>query len=487
MKVLTSLQIKNAEKSAVSNGLFSYKELMRSAAQSVYSEMKSRYKTVGKRILIIAGSGNNGGDGIVLADLLRNTGAAVYLCFPCGEPTAEPAVEYLPAVADLPRVYDLSGIYDFYIDALFGIGFRDSLPQNIETLIKEINHRPGVKIAIDIPSGMYADRSASGVHFKADLTVTFIGYKQCQILPPDSSDCGEVVLKDLNIDVKNEYNYSIIEPPIPRKYSKNAHKGTFGTVLTVCGSYGMCGAGILSAKAALIGGAGIVKSVVCSNNYPAFTSAVPEAVTVPVDTSLNGAPFLNDKRVFSAISSADSLLIGCGLGRSDEVVNGIYKILPAISIPTVIDADGINAVAANINILKNVNAPLVFTPHPGEMAALLNTTVEDVQCNRVLYAKKFACDNQCTLVLKGANTIVASENGEIFINITGNYGMGKGGSGDVLSGIIAALLANGYDPLEAAKTAVYVHGAAGDAAALKYTKRTMLPTDLLEELKFITF
>jgi NAD(P)H-hydrate epimerase len=206
-----------------------------------------------------------------------------------------------------------------------------------------------------------------------------------------------------------------------------------------------------------------------------------------VETAASGAPVVYDKTMLSALSGANSLLVGCGIGRSDEAKAAVKKALLYTNVPAVIDADGINAVAGDISILKNVNSEVILTPHPGEMARLLNTTVEDVEANRVVAAKRFACDNGCIVVLKGANTIVAAPNGEVYFNVTGNYGMAKGGSGDVLGGIIAALLANGYDALTAALTAVYVHGKAGDAAAEKYTKRTMTPCDIIGELKFISF
>ena len=487
MKVLTPLQIKNAEKSAVSGGLFSYADLMKKAGRAVFDEIAARYVFLGKRFLVVAGAGNNGGDGLVVADLLRKSGAFVTLYMPFGAPKSEPACDFLSAVSDIPVCAGISGEYDFYIDALFGIGFNRVLTDDIEYLIDVLNRKRGVKISVDIPSGMFSDGSYSPKVFRADLTVTFIGYKLCQLLPETSGLCGEVVLNELGIDTKNEYSYSVIDSPVPKVYNKNAHKGTFGTALLICGSYGMCGAEILSSKAAAISGAGIVKSVVCDRNYTAFTQSVPEAVTIPVETSISGAPVLYDKTVLSAIGGASALLIGCGLGRSDDVTAAVKRVIRFTNIPTVIDADGINAVAGDISILRNVKAPLILTPHSGEMARLLNTTAEDVEAHRVSYAKKFACDFHCVLILKGANTIVAAPNGEVYFNITGNYGMAKGGSGDVLSGITVALLANGYDPLDAALTAVYVHGKAGDNAANKYTKRTMTPSDILEELKFISF
>ena len=214
---------------------------------------------------------------------------------------------------------------------------------------------------------------------------------------------------------------------------------------------------------------------------------MPEAVTVPVATTPDGAPLVTDKTLYFALSGVSSLLIGCGLGRGEAVKSTVIRALNITDVPTVLDADGINAIAADISILSNVKAPVIITPHPGEMARLLNINAQDVQQNRVRCAKSIACEYNCVVVLKGANTIVAAPGGEIFFNVTGNYGMAKGGSGDVLSGIISALLANGYSPLDAAKTAVYVHGEAGDCAAKKYSKRGILPSDIISELKRITF
>ncbi|MBO4433650.1 MAG: NAD(P)H-hydrate dehydratase [Clostridia bacterium] len=487
MKVLDLEQIRYAEKTAVSSGLFSYADLMEKAGKAVCAEIVSRYDVKDKKVLIIAGNGNNGGDGLVCANLLRECGANVYFMFPIGIPKTDTAITFIEPVADLPVISDLTDSYDLYIDALFGIGLNRALTPKIEAIIEKLNSYKGIKIAVDVPSGVIADGGRSSKVFKADLTVTFIGYKLCQLLPDTSDSCGEIVLNTLDIDVKDNYSYRTIEPPIEKKFSKNSHKGTFGTTLHICGSYGMCGAAILAARASAVSGAGIVKSVVCDKNYTAFTQSVPEAVTVPVGTSADGTLILGDKALQTALLGASSLLIGCGLGSSDAVKTFVHRALQVSKVPTVLDADGINAIASDISILSKTEAPIIITPHPGEMAKLLNITAADVQSNRVKCAKKLACGYNCVVVLKGANTIVAAPSGEVYFNITGNYGMAKGGSGDVLSGIIAALLANGYDTLTAALYGVYVHGAAGDRAAKKYSKRGMLPSDIIRELKYISY
>ncbi len=487
MKVLTSLQIKTAEKTAVQSGLFSYADMMKNAGYAAVDEISKKFDVAGKKVLIIIGTGNNGGDGLVVASKLNCLGADVSLYCPFGMPETITASGFIKDVKNIPVQSNISGDFDFYIDALFGIGFNRQLSADAEELINLINSKSGKKIAIDIPSGVFCDGGIAQTAFKADFTITFIGYKLCHLLPPASNYCGEVALKTLDIDLKNNYSYRIINKPTAKVYEKNSHKGTFGTALLICGSYGMCGAQILAAKAAAIGGAGIVKSIVCDKNYAAFTASVPEAVTIPVETSQSGTPIIYDKTMFSALSGASAVLLGCGIGRTDEAVRLVKKAFEYTKVPLVLDADGINAVSDDISILRRAKAPLIITPHPGEMARLIGTTVSDIENNRISFAKKFACDNQCVLVLKGANTIVAAPNGEVYFNTTGNYGMAKGGSGDVLSGIIVALLSNGYDIVEAAKIAVYVHGSAGDIASKKFTKRTMLPSDILKELKHISF
>ena len=487
MKVLDVNQIRYAEKTAVSNGLFSYTDLMKKAGDALFDEIAARYEIVGKRFLIVAGNGNNGGDGFVCAKRLNDSGAIVTLLLPLGAPQTETARHFFDCVSSYTTVREPDDSFDFYIDALFGIGLNRPLTSEIELLINKLNSYSGVKIAVDVPSGVIADGGRFSAVFKADLTVTFIGYKLCQLLPNTSDFCGEVAINGLGIDTKDNYSYSVIEPPLPKVYSKNSHKGMFGTTLHICGSYGMCGAAVLAARAAAVSGAGIVKSIVADRNYCAFTSSVPEAVTIPVFTNGYGVPVVGDKTLYSALASASSLLIGCGLGRGEAANDLVLRALNFTTVPTVLDADGINAVASNISILGRVKAPLIITPHPGEMARLLNISASDVNDNRVKCAKALACSYNCVVVLKGANTIVAAPGGEIFFNVTGNYGMAKGGSGDVLSGIISALLANGFSPLDAALTAVYVHGAAGDNAARKFTRRGMLPSDIISELKLITF
>lgn len=485
MKVLTATQIKATEDNAVKCGIFSYTQLMKKAGDTATFEITKRYNVIGKKICVICGNGNNGGDGLVIAANLKNRGADVTLLTPIGLPSTDTAREFIDGINGIKIVYDFYGDFDIVIDALFGIGLNRFLSEKISELILKVNLYNCIKIAIDVPSGVFCDGGEVKTAFKADLTLTFTSYKICQLIPPTNEYCGETVVLDIGLPIEN-YAYLTIDGPNKVKRSKFSHKGTYGTAMLVCGSYGMCGAEILASRAALRSGVGIVKALVCDKNYSAFTSTVPEAVTIPVDTALNGAMQVYDRTLLSTLSSSDALLIGCGLGRSDEARDLVLRTLEKTQIPTVLDADGINAVSGCINIIRKVNSPIILTPHPAEMARLCNTTVDVIESNRVKFAKKFAVENNCYLLLKGTNTIVATPNGRIFFNTTGNDGLATGGSGDVLSGMIVSRLAQGYDTLDAILNSVWIHGKIADILSEKMPTRAILPSDIIEGLKTIS-
>lgn len=485
MKVLTAAQIKDAEDNAVKSGIFSYIRLMKLAGDAATGEILKRYSVIGKKICVLCGNGNNGGDGLVIASNLKSNGANVCILTPLGFPATETAMHFKDCVSSVKIIDSFDDDFDIVIDALFGIGLNRSLSENLANLIEKINAHNSIKIAVDVPSGVFCDGGEPEIAFKADLTITFSAYKLCQLLPGTSEFCGETTVVDIGLPL-NEYAYLTVDKPKPVKRSKNSHKGTFGTALLLCGSYGMCGAEILAARAALRSGVGIVKALVCDKNYTAFTSSVPEAVTIPVETSQSGAPIVYEKTILSSVSSSNALLVGCGLGRSEESKKLVTRILQISQIPTVIDADGINVLQGSIDIIRKAKAPLILTPHPAEMARLCGTTTQIIQSNRVRYAKRFAVENNCYLVLKGSNTIIATPNGRIFFNTTGNDGLATGGTGDVLSGMIVSRLAQGYAPLDAVLNSVWLHGAVADKLAQTIATRAMLPSDIIEGLKTIS-
>ena len=244
----------------------------------------------------------------------------------------------------------------------------------------------------------------------------------------------------------------------------------------------MAGAAVLAARAALRSGIGIVKAALCENIYYPFTVSVPEAVCVPVKPNPRGTLCPENFDLPELLKGCSAALIGCGMGNNEDTARLVKELIKISEIPLVIDADGINALKGGIDIIEKSKAPIVLTPHPGEMARLCSLTVGEVEENRVQIAKDFAVRHGCVLVLKGANTIVAAPNGEVYFNMTGNPGMSTGGSGDALAGITLSLLAQGFSAEYAAKAAVYLHGEAGDRAAARLGERGMLPSDLIEEL-----
>lgn len=486
MKVLKCSQVVAAEENAVNNGIFSYTALMENAGREATRIISQKYDIGGKRICVVCGKGNNGGDGVVIASLLAKRGADVSIFYPFGAPVTNTAKCFLPLVDGIQNVEFINNNYDFVIDALFGIGLDRTLDNNTRSVIKDMNTCSGIKIAIDVPSGVFCDGGRDEVAFRADLTITFISYKPCQFLPETSEFCGETLVADIGVPIV-EYAYNTIKKPVYNRRGRNSHKGTFGTALLICGSYGMSGALVLAARAALRSGVGILKAIVCDKNYNVFCTSVPEAVTIPVPTTSEGAPEIFDRTILSSTSSSNAMLLGCGLGQSEDAKRLVRNALLLSSIPIILDADGINAIASDINILRKTKAPVILTPHPKEMARILGISTADVERNRIRLAKKFAVDFNCVLVLKGSNTVVAAPDGRVYINTGGNPGMATGGSGDVLSGMMVAYLAGGANPLEAALTAVWWHSYAADKATQRITQEALLPSDIIEELKSLPF
>ena len=265
------------------------------------------------------------------------------------------------------------------------------------------------------------------------------------------------------------------------KRTQESNKGTYGSLLTICGSYSMAGASILAGKGALRCGIGLLKMAVPKSVYPIVASAIYESVYYPVSENESGThnkyetPFLLEKS-----KESNAVLIGCGMQNNRDTYFIVNSFLEKCTVPIVLDADALNAICSNLDALKLAKVPVVITPHPKEMARLLKISVADVQSNREQVAVNFAREYNVYVVLKGHNTVVASPNGDVFVNTTGNAGMATGGSGDVLAGMISSLLAqNPKKPLECACAGVYLHGMAGDIAKVKFGEISMLPTDLI--------
>lgn len=261
----------------------------------------------------------------------------------------------------------------------------------------------------------------------------------------------------------------------------DSNKGTLGSLLCICGSYGMAGAAIMAGKAALRCGIGLLKIAVPKSIYPVCATNILESVYYPLEETSNGViSSKNTDFLLEMCEKSSAVVIGCGLSVCDDTKNLVQSVITNCEKPLVIDADALNCICNKPEILKNLKAPAIITPHPGEMARLLHSTSKTVNSNRENTAIDFAKKFGVVTVLKGAGTIIASPDGEVYINHTGNSGMATGGSGDILSGIIGSLLAQGASPINAAAAGVFLHGTIGDLAAEKLGKISMLPTDMID-------
>lgn len=501
-RILDSQATKDLEEAAVQAGA-SYLTLMENAGTAAARHMSET--VLGKHVAILCGKGNNGGDGFVVARHLSAVASKISVVLVQGNPVTESSEQMFRVLPHQVEVLDWqtnpeqvrTALYgsNIIVDAMYGIGFRGSLPEELVLLIEAIEHSRATVFALDLPSGAVCDTGeVHGACISADETISFSVSKPAHFIEPAKSHCGTVSVVSVGIAEelleKSQTNYFAMDRnslgPLFHKRSANTNKGSYGTLLTLCGSMGMAGAAMLAAKAALRSGVGLADVALPENLYPIVASAVPEPIYTLLEQTPQGGVtedsihYLNEK-----ILGASALLMGCGMGTGAYARSLVRRVLSCASVPLVLDADGINILAENIDILKTVRVPLILTPHPGEMARLLNTTAAEIQRHRLQYAKKFAMEHQVVLVLKGSGTIVAAPDGRVFLNDTGNPGMAKGGSGDVLSGMIASLAAQGVSPLLCAVYGVYLHGLAGDRCAKKYSERAMLPSDLIEELPLL--
>lgn len=498
-KTVTTQQMRRIEAAAVKEGL-RYARLMENAGVAAARHIRDRFSVKGANVVVLCGRGNNGGDGFVIARKLYEEGAAVTVVLTAGKPVTEEATDML-ALLDLQHITLLSLLEqsflvtaalekaDVVVDAVYGIGFHGTLADPIASLFDRINQRHLPVVAVDIPSGLHGDSGVADPHtLLATITVTFTALKQGMATETAQPFCGQIQILSIGIEPRLvEESYFIKTDPeevlaqLPTR-PLDAHKGSMGHILSLCGQYGMAGAAYFAAKAALRCGAGLVTAALPQSIYPIVAGMLPEAVYLPLPESDGHITSLALATLLPRLPQYQAIVIGCGLGQSEEVRLVIEALLERATCPIILDADGINVMAPHIDKLKAAKAPLILTPHPGEMARLCSQSVEDIQANREAIAAEWAAKLGSVLVLKGHRTVIASPSEEIAVNETGNPGMATGGSGDVLAGVIAALAARGLSADIAARYGVCLHGLAGDNAAKRLSMTGLLPSDLLEEL-----
>ncbi len=502
MKVLTCREMRLVEASAVAEGL-DYLRLMENAGSAAARIIRSRYPLAGKRAAVLCGRGNNGGDGFVIARKLLEEGAEVTVVMMCGDPASLEAREMLSRIRHTSvsllsletEPYVVSSTVreaDLVVDAVYGIGFHGELPAPLRPLLRLVNGMGVPIVAVDVPSGLDADTGLFDEDaVRASLTVTFTAMKPGLLHAKATAVCGQVEVVSIGIDERlvNQYadSQTIIDMDMvkacfsPRPL--DSHKGTYGRLLALCGCAGMAGAAILAIRAAQRCGVGLAEAALPRSIYPIAAVQLPEAVFRLLPETADGKVALSARAILRERADASSaLLIGCGLGTGEEVRGVVADLLSSAGCPIILDADGINCVAGHIDIGKTRRAPLILTPHPGEMARLLGTTIDAVQGDRVETARRFAEAHDVIVVLKGNKTVIAAPGRSVMINMTGNPGMATAGSGDVLAGMIASFAAQGMEPYHAAMCGVYLHGLAGDRAAERLSQRGMLPSDMIKEL-----
>ena len=480
--------------------------LMENAGRGAAALAADRFGPLdGKRVDILCGRGNNGGDGFVIGRVFHGWGARVrfYLLADPERVAGDarlnleiavrmglPIVE-IPGENRLPAL-DLS-TSELIVDALLGTGLTSELTGHYRAAVERINATPARVLAVDIPSGVCSDTGRIlGAAVRADLTATFGLPKLGLILPPGADRAGTVEVVDIGIpphilDAYGPRRELIAAETLAGLYParrRNAHKGDFGHVLIMAGSTGKTGAAALCALAAGRTGAGLVTAAVPASLNPILEEKLTEAMTEPLPEEMAG--FVSAEaadRVLDLASGKQALALGPGLGARPDARRAVRRLASEARLPLVIDADGLNCLAGDLETLQRDDLQAVLTPHPGEMARLLGISTRDIERDRLAAAEMLAGRTGAVVVLKGWRTVVAAPDGRLGINTTGGPHMASGGMGDVLTGIVAGLLSQGLAPFDAARLGVFAHGLAADRASRG--PAGLLAGDLLTELPAI--
>jgi ADP-dependent NAD(P)H-hydrate dehydratase / NAD(P)H-hydrate epimerase len=506
MRILSAEAMQAVDRAAIDELGIPGLVLMENAAIGVVDAIGESYPEASS-VAVFCGPGNNGGDGLAIARHLavRGYDAYVFLVFGGRRVSRDAAVQLaicrkmeLPIVElsddddDLAEAVEAAREVDLIVDALFGTGLKRPLRGAVATLIDDLNDLPVPKVAVDIPSGLHGSRSdVFGPHVAADLTVTFAAAKIAHVFPPAAEAVGELVVADLGIPPSlvlaapgglHLLDRDEVGDLLPERAAAS-HKGDFGHALLVAGSPGKSGAAVLAARAAVRAGAGLVTAAVPEPLLATVDAGSVESMTLALPAGLAGqiAAAAVDRLLATAVGKT-AIAVGPGLGQGEDTAEAVRRLARETDLPLVLDADGINAFAGRAGELAGRardGRETILTPHPGEMGRLLGIPTADVQADRVAAVRQAARESGAVVVLKGNLTLVAipvpvdddgEEGGgepEVFANPTGNPGMATGGTGDVLTGVVVGLLAQGLPAGDAARLGVYLHGLAGDLAAAR--------------------
>ncbi len=502
MKLVNASEMRELDRRAIQEVGLPSLVLMENAGRTTYQILRREFPDLAGEVAVVAGRGNNGGDGFVVARYLANDGIPVVVLL-LGQRhdvkgdarvnldiLAQQGVQVVEVAgeADLNPVIHRLAKASLVVDALLGTGLNAPVKGMMATLIERLNRlRPPV-LAVDIPTGLSADTGeVLGVALQARVTVTFGWPKVGQLVPPGRDYVGRLWQVDISIPPRlaREAPLELAEgrelrallPPRPF----GSHKGTFGHLLVLAGSAGKTGAAAMAAEAALRAGAGLVTLGVGASLLDLLAAKLTEAMTLPLPEPPGaralGRAALDPIREF--LEPKSTVALGPGLGTHPETGELVRRLARELPQAMVIDADGLNNLAADPACLQGAAGPRILTPHPGEMGRLVGLSTQEVQARRLDLARETAARLGTTLVLKGAQTLVADPGGKVSLNNTGNPALASGGTGDVLTGLIGGFLAQGLAPWDAARLGVYLHGLAADCFAAQHGPRGMIAGDLL--------
>lgn len=494
--VVTNEQMKSAER-LCDRDYASFSQLMKNAGNAAGERILALFS--GKTAAVLCGSGNNGGDGFVIARKLLENGIETRVILANGAPKTEISREYfalLPSEivldynADKARCNAVLRESEIAVDCVFGTGFHGALPENIAELMTAANAVP-MKVAVDVPTGVNSDTGEFDENcFKPDFTLVLAAMKRGLINPACVDLLGKIELLDIGISedcyadflakITDESAYSAIP-----KRKLSANKGTFGRLLNIAGSLCYSGAAAMSTKAALRSGTGLCTLASPISVVKILGAAIHETTYLPLPETDDGFVAENcTEKIAEILPRMNAVCVGCGLGNSENTRILTEFVLKNAECPIILDADGINSLGGNINVLKertSAGRATVITPHPLEFSRISGLSVAEIQRDRIKAARDFSEETGAVVLLKGAFTVIA-QGSEVFVNPTGCAALAKGGSGDVLAGIIAALLAQGVEPLKAAASGAFIHGKAAEKLAEKMPAHAVLATDLIEAL-----
>lgn len=491
MKIFSAEQLHQADKVTTEKEGISSLDLMERAGTQIFNWLHHRMQGAQVPVHIFCGIGNNGGDGLVVGRLLIEHGYKVNIyvanftdkrskCFLINYDRVKSITKKWPVLmtsaADFPEIHP----DDVIIDAIFGIGLNRAPESWVKELIQYLNAQKAFRLSIDIPSGLHANQPVADPEavIQANHTLTFQTPKLSFFLPESGKFVPYYEAIDIGLDPefleKTEPLAQLILKPAAQQFYKQrpkySHKGDFGHVLIIGGSIGKIGAAVLSTRAAYRMGAGLVTAYLPQCGVSVMQTAVPEAMVV----SSSGENFVTE---FEIDLKPDAIAVGMGLGTTTEVVQALKTLFKTAEAPLVIDADALNCISANKELLKLLPKNSILTPHPRELERLIGKWKDDY--DKLDKTKKFTTKHKCIVLIKGANSMVVITN-KLYINTTGNPGMATGGSGDVLSGMIAGLLAQGYDALLATIFAAYLHGSSGNILAQQQGFESIMAGDIAE-------